>query len=111
MIAHKLRHPVTQAQVSGHPLGAQVQIAVFQPQLFVNTDSILLDLKRQLGTGIEHLDGGSSNFDRTGSKLRIDKALTALTHDAFDLDNILDAKPRCLQVTGDYYLQQTGMVT
>ena len=75
-------------QVGLHFRTAQVQIPVFQAQVFIRIDTILDVERRRLGT-VQNIQGVRHDFDVARRDVRVHRFGRALPHFAKDLDDVL----------------------
>ena len=114
IVPHQLGYFVTQDQVGLHLRTAQVQITVFQAQVFIGVDAVLNIKRRRLGA-VQHVQGMGRHFDLAGSNVGIYGLRVPFPHFAEDLDHIFAADrfrvfkalPR---IRVDHHLADTGTV-
>ncbi len=74
-----------------HARAAQVEVAVLEPGLLADGDP-LVDLERQRGGGVEHLDEARDDLDLAGGQVGVDVAPVTGGDLADDLDDVLAAQ-------------------
>ena len=72
---------IAQAQALLHGVAAQVDIAVFQPQVFVHI--LVIELERRRVGAVENFQLVRQHLDFAGGQLRVDGGLVAQPHLAF----------------------------
>ena len=84
---HSVLYLVAHDQVVLHFRTAQVQVAVFEADLFVDVD-VVFDVERRCLRGIQDAQFFAAYFDRTGFHLVVDRISVTHADDTTDDENI-----------------------
>ena len=87
IVTHQLSNFVTQNQIALHFRTAQVQITVFQTQVFIGVNAVFNVERRSFST-VQHFDIMCQYFDGTGRNVFVDGVLITQTYITNYLDNI-----------------------
>ena len=87
VVTHQLSNLVTQNQIALHFRTAQVQITVFQTQVFISVNAVF-DVERRSFSTVQHFDIMCQYFDSTGRNVFVDGVLITQTYITNYLDNI-----------------------
>ncbi len=108
IVAHRLRDLVAQTNALLHHVTTQVEIAIFQAQLFVGR--LVVMERRRLGPA-ENFQLARQQLDLAGGKSGVGRAGRTRPHQAFDTNAVLPAQPfgvgeHSLRIRIEHDLQQ-----
>ena len=103
--ADLLGHLVTQDHVALQGRTAQVEVAVFQADLFVDVD-VVFNVERRRLRRIEDAQFFAADFDRTGLHLGVDRIGVTHADDAADDENVFRADLFCLIERGLFVIRR-----
>ena len=99
ILAHRARDRMSQPQPLLHHVAPQIEIAVLEPDLFLD---VLVELEGQGLRTVEHLDLAREQLDRAGLQVRVDRTFGPRPNRARDPDHPLAAQPLGLREHGRF---------